>query len=152
MAGWDDSKELTQDWETALWIFNSKKIRSAHGLQSLNWQCSPSLLPWGTHMSVSVCVCVCVCVCMLSHVQLFATPWTIAHQDPQSMGFFRQEYWSGLPFPIPSYRPAPGVKPVSPALVSRFFTPWPPGKFLSMGVTGYLGRGFSVFLAPSVNT
>ena len=64
MAGWDDSKELTQDWETALWIFNSKKIRSAHGLQSLNWQRSPSLLPWGTHMSVSVCVCVCVCVCV----------------------------------------------------------------------------------------
>ena len=38
----------------------------------------------------------------LSHVQLFVTPWTVAYQDPPSMGFFRQEYWSGLPFPPPS--------------------------------------------------
>ena len=37
----------------------------------------------------------------LSHVQLFATPWTIAYQDPPSVGFSRQEYWSGLPFPSP---------------------------------------------------
>ena len=39
----------------------------------------------------------------LSHVQLFATPWTIAYQAPQSMGFSRQEYWSGLPFPSPNW-------------------------------------------------
>ena len=39
----------------------------------------------------------------LSHVQLFATPWTVAYQVPPSMGFSRQEYWSGLPFPIPIY-------------------------------------------------
>ena len=38
---------------------------------------------------------------LLSRVQLFATPWTIAYQTPQSMGFSRQEYWSGLPFPSP---------------------------------------------------
>ena len=37
----------------------------------------------------------------LSHVRLFATPWTVAHQTPLSMGFSRQEYWSGLPFPSP---------------------------------------------------
>ena len=37
----------------------------------------------------------------LSHVLLFATPWTVVYQDPQSMGFSRQEYWSGLPFPSP---------------------------------------------------
>ena len=37
----------------------------------------------------------------LSHVRLFATPWTVAHQAPLSMGFSRQEYWSGLPFPSP---------------------------------------------------
>ena len=51
-----------------------------------------------------------------SHVQLFAAPQTIAHQGPLSMGFSRQEYWSGLPFP------SPGIKLASPALVSRFFT------------------------------
>ena len=51
-----------------------------------------------------------------SHVQLFATPWTIACQTPLSMGFSRQEYWSGLPFPSPGDPPDPGVKPGSPSL------------------------------------
>ena len=46
-----------------------------------------------------MCVCVCVCVCSLSCVWLFVTPWTVAHQAPLSMGFFRQKYWRGLPFP-----------------------------------------------------
>ena len=40
-------------------------------------------------------------VCMLSHIQLFATPWTVSHQAPLSMGLFWQEYWSGLLFPSP---------------------------------------------------
>ena len=44
------------------------------------------------------------------------TPWTVAHQDHMSMGFFRQEYWSGLPFPPPGNFPDPEIKPVSPAL------------------------------------
>ena len=45
-----------------------------------------------------------------------ATPWTVACQVPLSMGFFRQEYWSGLPFPSPRNLPNPGIKPRSPAL------------------------------------
>ena len=49
----------------------------------------------------------------LSHVQLFMTLWTIAHQAPLCMGFFRQEYWSGLPFPTPEDLPDPGMEPVS---------------------------------------
>ena len=52
----------------------------------------------------------------LSHVQLFATPWTVAYQTPQSMEFSRQEYWSGLPSPSPGDLPNPGSKPRSPAL------------------------------------
>ena len=52
----------------------------------------------------------------LSHVQLFATPWTVAYQVPQSMGFSRQEYWSGLPFPSPGDLRDPGIEPRSPAL------------------------------------
>ena len=52
----------------------------------------------------------------LSHVRLFATPWTVAHQAPPSMGFSRQEYWSGLPFPSPGDLPNAGIKPRSPAL------------------------------------
>ena len=52
----------------------------------------------------------------LSRVQLFATPWTVAYQASLSMGFSRQEYWSGLPFPSPGDLPEPGIEPTSPAL------------------------------------
>ena len=61
----------------------------------------------------------------------FATPWTAALQAPLSMGFHRQEYWSGLPFPTPEDLPDPGIKPLSPAssaLAGRFFTTEPPEK------------------------
>ena len=56
---------------------------------------------------------------VLSHfslVQLFMTPWTVAHQAPLSMGFSRQEYWSGLPCPPPGDLPNPGIEPTSPVL------------------------------------
>ena len=52
----------------------------------------------------------------LSHVQLVATPWTVAYQASWSVGFSRQEYWSGLPFPSPGDLPDPGIEPVSPTL------------------------------------
>ena len=58
----------------------------------------------------------------------FSTPWTLAHQGPLSMGFPRQEYWSGLTLPSSGYLPDPGIKPVSPTLAGRFFTAEPPGK------------------------
>ena len=58
----------------------------------------------------------------------FATPWTVACQAPLFIGFLRQEYWSGLPFPSPGDLPNPGLKLTSPALAGRFFTPEPPGK------------------------
>ena len=67
-------------------------------------------------------------VCVLSrfsHVRCFATLWTVACQAPLSMGFSRQEYWSGLPCPPSGDLPNPGIKPVSlmsPALAGRFFT------------------------------
>ena len=67
---------------------------------------------------------------LLSHAQHFATQWTITHQDPLSMEFFRQDYWSGLPFPTPGYLPNPGIERTllaSPALAGRFFTTAPPG-------------------------
>ena len=60
-----------------------------------------------------------------SRVQLFATPQTVAHQAPLSMGFPRQEYWSGLPCPSPGDLPHPGIKPESlmpPTLAGIFFT------------------------------
>ena len=52
---------------------------------------------------------------LLSRVRLFATPWTVAYQVPLSMGFSRQEYSSGLPFPSSGDFPNPGTEPVSPA-------------------------------------
>ena len=61
----------------------------------------------------------------LSRVWLFVTPWTVAHQDPLSMGFSRQEYWSRLPFPSPGDLPDAGIEHMSlmsPALAGGFFT------------------------------
>ena len=60
----------------------------------------------------------------------FGTPQTVAQQAPLSMGFSRQEYWSGLPFPPPGDLPDPRIKLMSSALVGRFFTTEPPGKHL----------------------
>ena len=64
----------------------------------------------------------------LSRVQLFATPWTIDYQAPPSIGFSRQEYWSGLPFPSPGDLPNPGVEPGSSALQTDALSSEPPGK------------------------
>ena len=65
-----------------------------------------------------------------SHVYLFATPQAAVLQAPLSMGFPRQEYWNGLPFPTPGDLPNPGIEPVSPALAGEFFTTEPVEKFL----------------------
>ena len=62
-----------------------------------------------------------LCGWSLSCIWLFVTPWTVAHQVPLSWGFFRQEYWSGLPCPPPGNLPNPGIKPRSPALQETFF-------------------------------
>ena len=64
----------------------------------------------------------------LSHVQLFATPWTVACQAPPSMAFSRQEYWSGLSFPSPRDLPHPGIEPWSPKLRAGSLPSEPPGK------------------------
>ena len=77
----------------------------------------------------------------LSHVGLFVTPWTVARQVPPSMGFSRQEYWSGLPFPSPGDLPDPGVgstSSVSPSLAGRFYT------------TEARGKPITVHCAPSI--
>ena len=76
------------------------------------------------HQRAHACA-VCWVAYSSSRVWLFASPWTVAHQAPLSMGFSRQEYWSGLPCPSPGDLPNPGIKPtslMSPALAGRFFT------------------------------
>ena len=68
---------------------------------------------------------------MVSCILLFVTPWTVARQAPLSMGFSRQQYWSGLLFPTPGDLPDPGMEPgslASPAMAGRFVTPVSPGK------------------------
>ena len=75
-------------------------------------------------MSVYICCCL-----VTQSVQLVATPWTVAHQASLSVGFPRQEYWSGLPFPSPGELPDPGIEPmslVSPTLAGRLLTAAPP--------------------------
>ena len=70
-------------------------------------------------------------MCVLSrfsHVLLFVTPWTVASQAPLSMGFSRQEYWSGLPFPALGDLPDPGMEPGSPALWADSLPSEPHGK------------------------
>ena len=64
-----------------------------------------------------------------SRVRLFAIPWTVAYQAPLSMGFSRQEYWSGLPFPSPGDLPDPGIEPGSPALQADALSSEPPTRY-----------------------
>ena len=65
---------------------------------------------------------------LLSRVQLFVTLWTVAYQAPPSMGFSRQEYWNGLPFPSPGDLSDPGIEPRFPALQTDALPSEPPGK------------------------
>ena len=90
----DDKCDTTAKWN---WLLSS-------------WAVNPwinnknnKLIAQNTQMFLLSPLCVCVCVCVwLSHVRIFATPWTVAHQAPLSMGFSRQEHWSGLPCPSPA--------------------------------------------------
>ena len=65
---------------------------------------------------------------LLSRAQFFVTPWTVAHQVPQSMEFSRQEYWSGLPFPSPGDLPDPRIELGPPALQADALPSEPPGR------------------------
>ena len=83
---------------------------------------------WMTSKYMEKCSMSTVVVYSLSRVQLFVTPWTVTCQAPLSMGFFRPDYWSGLPLASPGDLPDPGIKPTSPALAGGFFTTEPLGK------------------------
>ena len=71
----------------------------------------------------------CLKVKSLSRVRLLVTPWTAAHQGPPSMGFSRQEYWSGVPLPSPGDLPDPGIEPRSSTLQADTLPSEPPGFF-----------------------
>ena len=77
---------------------------------------------------VGMCVCVCTRVHGLSHVRFFAVPWTVAHQTSLSVGFSRQEYWSGYPFSSLGDLPNSGFKSGSPELQADTLPCEPSGK------------------------
>ena len=92
-----------------IWCLRDKRYKR----WSRRYSASPKFKnAWG-HSAVSVCVCVCV---LPSPVWLFTTPWAVTLQPPLSTEFFRQEYWSGLPFPSPGDLPDPGIEPGSASL------------------------------------
>ena len=80
------------------------------------WKCMEWSLTGFQRKFVALNTCIGKEVKLLSRVWLFATPWTVTYQAPPSIGFSRQEYWSGLPFPSPGDLPDPGIEPGSPAL------------------------------------
>ena len=112
---------VRHDWATNTFFYTSlSRVR----LFATPWTvaCTRLLRPWdflgkstgvGCHFLLQ---CMKVKVKSLSRVRLSVTPWTAAYQAPLSMGFSRQEYWSGLPFPSPRNLPDPGIEPRSPAL------------------------------------
>ena len=104
-------------------LFAGPELRRRH----TEWMCGP------------------VCVSqLLSRIWLFATSWTVAFQASLSVGFSRQEYWSGLPFPPPGDLPNPGVEPTSLALAGTFFTTTPPGKRWRVGTDWEISVGMCI--------
>ena len=79
------------------------------------------LSPFTVHLKLSQHCYSALSACILSHVRLFGTLWTVAHQTPLSMGFSRQEYGSGLPCPLPRDLPNPGTEPKSPVLQADLY-------------------------------
>ena len=109
-------------WKTQQWPQDWKgqcSFQSQRKVMPKNAQTTAQL--HSSHMLVSE-------VKLLNHVRLFLTPWTAASQAPPSMGFSRQEYWSGLPFPSPGDLPDSGIEPRSPALQVDALPSKPPGK------------------------
>ena len=109
---------LTENWtkQKKGWLHRSKSIKI---MQSENHEISKGKKKSFNDMHA------CMHARSLQCVPLFVTPWTVAHQVPLSMGFSRQEYWSGLPCPPPGDLPNPGIKPVSlmsPMLTGSIFT------------------------------
>ena len=119
-AGMTEQQDKEQGRFLGLWWLQ-RAASSYLGQLLCEWERTPtSFKPL-----LFVMLCVCAPLSCFSYVQLFVMPWTVAHQAPLSLGFSRQEYWSGLPFPSPGALPDPGIKPASPsspALAGRFFT------------------------------
>ena len=119
-----------KSWKMMLWKCCTQyankfgKLSSGHrtGKGQFSFQSQRKAMPKNAQVKVKVKVK------LLSHIRLFATLWTKAHQAPPSLGFSRQEYWSELPFPSPGELPDSGIEPMPPALQVDALTSEPPGK------------------------
>ena len=125
------------EWQLAVVEKLSCSFRTVHEILGTLLCLIPALVSWVLRACVFVCF-LCfgfvllwrrkhflysyIFVCMRNRVWIFATPWTVAHQAPLSMGFSRQEYGSGLPCPSPGELPNPKIELKPPALANRFFT------------------------------
>jgi len=106
----ENCNDCSRHWSTERAQFFSTTLNhTAHNQGFKSW------MNWVTKFCLIYHIHPCVC-CHFSHVWLFVTLWTIACQAPLSLGFSREEYWSGLPFPPTRDLPNPGIKPKSPAL------------------------------------
>ena len=127
----DESQTLSSSSSEGLWklIFVSDFKPSCDKISGYPLICVP-VLNMDAPSSLLVCVPVplrawcCCCCCLVAQSCLFVIPRTAACQAPLPMGFPRQEYWSGLPFPSPGNLPDQGIKPTSSALANGLFTNW----------------------------
>ena len=118
---------MEQWWKQLFGVIAGQKVWSINQDRSMGMRIWSTVLAlfWEFLSPAKVVPDRSVCMCSFSCVQLFVTLWAVARQAPLSMGFSRQEYWSGLPFPPPGDLPDPGAEPtslMSPALAGRFFT------------------------------
>ena len=129
------SQRVGHDWETSLSLFFRLIIAFLPRSKRLwiSWLQSPSAVILETP-KISHC---------LQMTWLFAIPWTIVYQASLSMGFSRQEYWSGLPFPSPGDLPNPGIEPGSPTLQADSLLPEPP-EILPQLISTFSGRFYWV--------
>ena len=100
------------------------------GIRQGLWHCRQTLSSLSPREALNLSLIIFSLAYLLSHVGVFATPWPMGHQVPLSMGFSRQEYWSGLLFPSPGDLPNPGIEPGSPTLQADALPSESPGKLL----------------------
>ena len=112
------------------WRSECPRVEVSQTLHQLQSYCSIPPVAWAVLTSFMAEK---VKVKSLSHVRLFATLWIVAHKAPPSMGFSKQEYWSGLPHPSPGDLSNPGIEPRSPSLQADALTSEPPGRPTPLG-------------------
>ena len=119
-------------WKMCTYVYSLYKNLSGSALKAHTWSYITLFFSWSSAKPTTWIVLKFTMwsevVKSLSRVPLFATPWTVAYQAPLTMGFSKQEYWSGLPFPSPGDLPDPGIEPGSPALQADALPSEPPGK------------------------